>query len=104
MEYKVRIRHEDHHIYVVDGRVHNDTVASNTTEMTVTSDTADAHAICRLAYKQYATRNYFPETELNNQYHGFDRDGVMWVNFPGDHLHIMLYVEILNGNTAPSPQ
>lgn len=102
MEYKISIRQKDMFLWVDDCQSYWNTVTDHTTEMTVVSDTTDTDEIYNLAYKQYAAQNGFPVTELNDQHHGFNRDGEMWISFPGNYFSIELYVKILNKNTSPA--
>jgi hypothetical protein len=102
MEYKVRIRQKNTYHYVVDCRVYNDTVSSNTTTMSVVSDSTDENEIYKLAYEQYATQNNFPETKLNNVHHELDKYDEMWICLPAGHWCTILYVKILNKNTSPN--
>jgi hypothetical protein len=97
MEYKVRIKKVEHYIYSFSDNMCSDTLSSDVTEVSVTSDSTDAHEICRLAYKQYATQNGLPETELNNKPHGFNSSGTMWIGSPvRNHYQTLLYATILN--------
>lgn len=103
--HKVRIEKVEHYIYDFRNNICSSTLSSNVAEVSVASNSTDAHEIYRLAYKKYATRNGFIETELNKKPHGFNDSGTMWIGFPAyNHRQIILYATILDENTSPNPQ